>query len=197
MNALGLVVLIALLPVADALTAEQGPASGQPPINTYREWVRRFIHDQHISGAAVALFDREHTIWSEGFGDRSQRSRAKVDPATLFSIQSISKTITATAVMLAVQDGLVELDRPVTEYLPDFTVNSCFAEKPERKITLRLMLGCAAGFTHEPSVGNNYDCPFPSYEAHYRSIRNSWLMFPVGKRYSYSNIGFDVAARVI
>jgi CubicO group peptidase (beta-lactamase class C family) len=81
--------------------------------------------------------------------------------------------------------------------VPDFTVNSCYEQNPERQITLRLLLGCAAGFTHEPAIGNNYDCPFPSYEAHYQSIKDTWLLFPVGSRYSYSNCGYDLAARIV
>lgn len=150
-----------------------------------------------IPGMAVALVNRDGVLWCQGFGIRSAQDRCAVDGNTIFSIQSASKAVTATAVLLAVRDGLVDLDAPVTRYLPDFTVSSCFEEHPERRITLRLLLAHAAGLTHEPPVGNNFDCPFPSHQAHDRSIRDTWLNSPVGTRYSYSNCGYDLAAEAV
>jgi CubicO group peptidase (beta-lactamase class C family) len=56
-----------------------------------------------------------------------------------------SVQITATAVALAVQEGVVKLDAPVTTYLPDFQVDSRYEEHPAQKITLRRLLNCTAG----------------------------------------------------
>lgn len=150
-----------------------------------------------IPGVAVALVNRGGVLWCQGFGQRSLRDRRPVGSGTLFSVQSVSKPITATAVMLAAQEGLVDLDAPIARYLPDFSVNSCFEPRPESRITLRLLLAHAAGLTHEPPVGNNFDCPFPSDAAHNRSIRDTWLVSPVGTRYSYSNNGYDLTAEVV
>jgi CubicO group peptidase (beta-lactamase class C family) len=159
--------------------------------------IRQLMGRNGIPAMAVALVDRDRIIWSQGFGSSADHGSRTVDGNTVFSIQSVSKSVTATAVLLAVQDGLVDLDAPVTRYLPDFTVNSCFEKHPESKITLRLLLTHAAGLTHEPPVGNNYDCPFPSYEAHNWSIRDTWLNSPVGTRYSYSNNGYDLATEAV
>jgi CubicO group peptidase (beta-lactamase class C family) len=120
-----------------------------------------------------------------------------VDLDTIFSIQSTSKNISATAIMLAVQRGRLDLDTPIVTWLPDFTVRSRFESSPERKITLRHLLSHRAGFTHEAPVGNNFDPGFPSFEAHVRSISRTWLRAPVGKRYYYSNLGFDLAGYVL
>lgn len=150
-----------------------------------------------IPGLAVALVNRDSVLWCQGFGRRSSRDGSPVGPGTLFNVQSVSKAVTATAVMLAAQERLVDLDKPITEYLPDFTINSCFEEHPERRITLRLLLAHAAGLTHEPTVGNNFDPGFTSFEAHNQSIRESWLTSPVGSRYRYSNNGYDLAAEVL
>ena len=56
--------------------------------------------------------------------------------------------------LLAVQDELVNLDTPITAYIPDFTVNSRFKYRPEQRITLRHLLNHTAGFTHEAPMGN-------------------------------------------
>lgn len=166
-------------------------------LSRHRESIESLRKRHRIPGLAVALVDRDSVLWCQGFGRRSDRGSGPVGPGTLFSVQSVSKAVTATAVMLAAQERLVGLDTPITEYLPDFTVNSCFEQHPERRITLRLLLAHAAGLTHEAPVGNNFDPGFPSIEAHNRSIRESWLNSSVGSRYWYSNNGYDLAAEVL
>ncbi len=110
----------------------------------------------------------------------------------------MSKSFTATAAMFAAQDGLVDLDAPITTYLPDFHVNSIFEEHPEQKMTLRILLSHTAGFPHDTSYGGNYDHPADySFEKHIASISDTWLMFPVGTRYSYSNEGIDLAGYIL
>jgi len=86
---------------------------------------------------------------------------------------------------------------PITTYLPDFTVHSAFEAHPERHITLRMLLGCTAGFTHEAPLGNNYEPEVGDFEAHVRSISDTWLRFPVGTGEAYSNLGFDLAGRIL
>lgn len=60
---------------------------------------------------------------------------------------------TAAAVMLAVQQGLVELDVPITSYLPEFSVGSRFETDPESRMTLRHLLSHTAGLTHQAPIG--------------------------------------------
>ncbi|MFC1604808.1 serine hydrolase domain-containing protein, partial [Planctomycetota bacterium] len=116
---------------------------------------------------------------------------------TMFAICSISKTFTATAVMLAVQDGLLELDVPIIEYLPQFTVNSRFEENPEKKITLRHLLSHTSGIAFEAPVGNGREPSYVSLEEHVLSVSDTWLRHKVGERYSYSNLGYDIAAYIL
>lgn len=162
-----------------------------------RQALTDVIEKDEIPGLAIAVVDRERILWSDGFGVRDRVSGEPVTPETVFSIQSISKTFTATAVMLAVQDGLVDLDTPITDYLPEFTVNSRFEENPEGKMTLRHLLSHTAGFTHEAPVGNNFNAASPSFNAHVASVSDTWLRFPVGERFAYSNLGIDLAGFII
>ena len=154
-----------------------------------------FKDDEDIEGLAFAIFDRNDIILDTCFGHSTYGN--KVNDKTLFSLQSISKNVTALAGMLAVQDSLLDLDVPISKYLPEFTVNSCFEDQPERTITLRMLLSHTAGFTHEAPVGNNYDYLEYSFEEHLESIGKTWLKFPAGTQYSYSNLGFDLAAKII
>ncbi len=155
------------------------------------------LQETDIKGFAIAFFDTNKVIWSEGWGHLNNENDSLANDKSIFAIHSMSKTITATAVMLAVQDGLVDLDTPIIKYLPTFKVNSCFESNPEKKITLRYLLGHAAGFTHEAPIGNNYDASCPDNESHYKSIQTTWLRCRVGSEYHYSNLGIDLAAQIL
>jgi CubicO group peptidase (beta-lactamase class C family) len=166
-------------------------------IAKYREEIPQRMHQENVAGLAVVVVDEHSILWAEGFGYTDWDEKIPVTPSTLFSIQSMSKSFTATAVMLAVQDGLVDLDEPITTYLPDFHVNSIFEEHPEKKITLRMLLAHTAGFAHEAPYGGNFTHPAYSFEKHIASISDTWLKFPVGTRYSYSNLGIDLAGYIL
>jgi CubicO group peptidase (beta-lactamase class C family) len=151
-----------------------------------------------IPGAAVCLVCDGKPAWIEGFGVTARSADRRIGVDTIFSIQSTSKNVTTTAIMLAVQRGILDLDRPITTYLPEFTVNSRFEAKPQDRITLRDLLGNRAGFTHDAPVGNNTDMGSSTFEAHVRSIPQTWLRFsPPGDRFRYSNLGFDLAGFIL
>jgi CubicO group peptidase (beta-lactamase class C family) len=172
-------------------------AAVQALIDRERAKILETMKRDEIPGVAVCLLAQGKLAWMEEFGVIGQGSRRPIGPRTIFSIQSTSKNFTATAIMMAVQRGLLDLDQPITAYLPRFTVNSRFDSAPQEKITLRLLLSHRAGFTHEAPIGNNYDPAFPSFEAHIRSISDTWLRYPVGERYRYSNLGIDLAGYVL
>ncbi|MFC1634025.1 serine hydrolase domain-containing protein [Planctomycetota bacterium] len=172
-----------------------GPAY-RKVFDKHSESIPERMKEHRIPGLSIAVVDREGILWTAGFG-RTGRGKQPVTPETLFSIQSMSKTFTAVAVMIAVQDGLVDLDTPIATYLPEFTVNSRWEDNPQQKITLRHLLSHTAGFTHEAPVGNNLDTRYDSFEQHVLSISDTWFRHRVGAKYSYSNLGIDLAAYIL
>jgi CubicO group peptidase (beta-lactamase class C family) len=163
----------------------------------YRQQIPARMQQAKVPGLVIVVVDDKSILWAEGFGYTDWDRRTPVTPDTLFSIQSMSKSFAATAALFAAQDGLVDLDAPITTYLPDFHVNSIFEAHPEQKITLRMLLSHTAGFVHEAPVGGNHDLPGATFEAHIASISDTWLKFPVGTRYSYSNLGIDLAGYIL
>jgi CubicO group peptidase (beta-lactamase class C family) len=178
-------------------TPLEAPPDLQPLIDRERKNIIETMAKEDIPGAAVCLIYEGKPAWIEGFGVTDRHSNRRIDLDTIFSIQSTSKNITATGIMLAVQRGLLDLDKPIITYLPDFTVHSRFEVAPQEKITLRHLLSHRAGFTHEAPIGNNYDPTFSDFEAHVHSISQTWLRYPVGERYRYSNLGFDLAGYIL
>ncbi|MFI5695361.1 serine hydrolase domain-containing protein [Kribbella sp. NPDC051586] len=162
-----------------------------------RDEIQRRLDKHLIPGVAIGVCDPSSVRWSAGFGTTRAGGGEPITADTMFSVQSCSKMYTATAVLLAVQRGLVELDVPITQYLPEFRVNSTFEEHPERLITLRHLLSHTAGFTHEAPVGSNYLVGRESFQAHCESIADTWLRFPVGDHDQYSNLGIDLAGYIL
>lgn len=166
-------------------------------VEKYRSVIHEQMRKQGILGFAIALVTDEEVLWTEGFGCIDKTCQTQVSEDTPFSIQSMSKSMTATAVLLAVEDGLLDLDEPISTYLPEFTVHSIFDERPQDLITLRMLLSHTAGFTHEAPVGNNNDLDPGTWETHIASISDTWLKYPVGQGYSYSNLGIDLAGYIL
>lgn len=166
-------------------------------IDKYSTLIPQEMRKQHIPGMAIAIVDNNQVVWSEGFGFTDWDHKTPITADTPFSIQSMTKSFTAAAVMLAVQDELVDLDTPINKYLPDFQINSIFEEHPEEKITLRHLLSHTAGFTFDAQVGNNNDLDAGTWQDLITSISNTWLLFPVGTRYDYSNNGINLAAHIV
>lgn len=162
-----------------------------------RRRIPGLLDERLLPGMAIGICDAESVLWSAGFGTTRAGGDDPVTAETMFSVQSCSKMYTATAVLLAVQQGLVDLDAPIIRYLPEFEVNSCFEDHPARLITLRHLLSHTAGFTHEAPIGSNYLVGRASFPAHCRSIGDTWLRFPVGHHYEYSNLGIDLAGYVL
>jgi CubicO group peptidase (beta-lactamase class C family) len=183
---------------AAAVPARAGQRDGVAAvIASYQARIPELMAQEHIAGLALALVDGDRVVRQQGFGSTNSDGRRPVTVDTIFSVQSMSKAFTATAVMQAVQAKRFDLDVPITTYLPGFTVHSAFESHPERKITLRMLLGHTAGLTHEAPLGNNYEPESGDFDAHVRTISDTWLRFPVGTGYAYSNLGIDLAAYIL
>jgi CubicO group peptidase (beta-lactamase class C family) len=151
----------------------------------------------YLPGLAIAIVSRDEILLAKSFGYRDALRKERTDSNTLFGLLSISKTITVTGLMMAVQEGLINLDIPISTYLPDFHIRSRFPEDPMSSITMRHLLSMTSGLTHDAPVGNNADPSCPSYESHIQSISQTWLRFRTGERAEYSNLGVELAAHIL
>lgn len=156
-----------------------------------------WIVKTNTPGVAIAVVDDRTILWQEVYGHTSRNTNQPITPRTLFSIQSMSKSFTALGVLMAVQDGLLDLDAPISDYVPEFTVHSRYEDHPERRITMRHLLSHRAGFTHEAPVGSNFESRPVSFAEHILSIPDTWLRYPVGYRFAYSNLGVDLAGAIL
>jgi CubicO group peptidase (beta-lactamase class C family) len=124
---------------------------------------------------------------------------------TLFWIASMSKPITAVAVMMLVDAGKISLDDPVQKYLPDFApqieVVSTKGDRvslkpPARPISLRHVLSHMSGLDFNTAIERPVLDAFP-LSVRVKSYGLSQLQFEPGSDFSYSNAGINTAARVV
>lgn len=183
-----------LAPHRDSLRPEEAQKLIQETEQRAEAILKREIH---LPGLAVAIVGRDGLVWKKAFGYRDAQHRDKAGTDTLYGLLSVSKTLTVTGLMAAVQEGRIDLDVPIRTYLPDFRLSSRFPEDPMSVITVRHLLSMTSGLTHDAPVGNNADPATPSYEEHIRSISRTWLRFRTGERAEYSNLGIELSAYIL
>ncbi len=111
--ALGLVGLLLLT----ALCGPRMAARADDRFEPVRQRIERALHNTNLPSMAVAVAHNGEIIWEQGFGLADRENRVPATEHTLYSLASISKPITATGLMVLVERGLVDLDKPINEYL--------------------------------------------------------------------------------
>ena len=147
-----------------------------------------------IGSAAVAIMDNGKIVYSEGFGMADRASAIPVDKDTLFNIGSVSKVYTAVAIMLLVDAGKVDLDKPVAAYLPDFVM----ADDRYKNITVRMTLNHTSGLPGTTGE-NNFGFAFNEdvYKDTLAALARSQLKHRPGEMAIYSNDGFTLAEMIV
>jgi CubicO group peptidase (beta-lactamase class C family) len=146
----------------------------------------------HTPGVAVGVLREGHADEITTYGVTSVDNPLPVQPNTLFQIGSITKTITATAVMRLVEQGRLDLEAPVRRYLPELRLAD---EDVAQRVTLRHLLTHTAGFVGDDftDTGNGDDA-VARYVANVAELPQET---PLGSLFTYCNAGFVVVGRVI
>jgi CubicO group peptidase (beta-lactamase class C family) len=134
----------------------------------------------------------EGDLRMRGFGVTSLDDPQPVTPETLFTIASISKTVTATAVMKLAEQGRVDLRAPVRTYLPDFRVRDA---KTTAEVSLWHLLTHTPGWEGQLSTRDLGAESLADFAAN--TMTDLPQLAPAGEVWSYNNAGFTLAGRVI
>lgn len=142
-----------------------------------------------IPGAAVSVIYRGEIVFEGGYGFADAEKKTLIDSNTRFELASVTKQITAMAVMMEKEAGRFQYDSPVTEFFPEFRG---FAQG----VTIRNLLQHTAGF---PDYSELCGGPGPARNSDIVNlmVKKARLDFPPGSRHSYSNTGYDLLAVLI
>lgn len=142
-------------------------------------------------GLSAAIVVGESVVWAQGSGLADVEQNVPVRPESVFRIASISKPITATAVMQLVERGLVSLEDPIQRYVPSFP------RKPQGEIRLRHLLTHTSGIRHYRGNEMNSREFHPTLERALTVFKDDPLLFAPGERYSYTTYGYNLLAGVV
>jgi CubicO group peptidase (beta-lactamase class C family) len=88
------------------------------------QFTRQEIELQGVPGAAVAVVANGELVYQQGFGFKDLAHTVPVAPDTLFGVGSVTKMLVATAALTLVEEGKLDLDAPINQYIPSFSVTS-------------------------------------------------------------------------
>ena len=189
-----------LVPFSRAQTANQKNAADIAARQKYPAtiamldaFVRREMADKGLPGVSIALVDNQQIVWQQGYGFSDSQAKTPITADTVFRVGSVSKLFTDIAVMRLVEQGKLDLDAPVTKYLPDFKPRNSFG-KP---VTLRALMSHRAGLVREPPIGNYFDSSNPTLTETINSLNQTALVYAPESRTKYSNAGIATVGYVL
>ncbi|QHV97440.1 serine hydrolase [Spirosoma endbachense] len=149
--------------------------------------IMRAYHNYNMFDGSVLVAENGEIIYKAAFGLANREWNILNTTDTKFMIGSVSKSFTATLMLIQVQKGLIKLDKTISDYLPEFV------NKPAAKVTIKQLLSHTSGIP-------NYDIIkdfFPkisrqnfSREEYVKVYMDSSLAFEPGTRYAYSSWGY-------
>jgi CubicO group peptidase (beta-lactamase class C family) len=188
-----------------------------PQLDPIWAYLQPLVDNHTIAGAVTLVAGRNRIVYLHAVGYRDLASKAPMPPDALFWIASTSKPMTASALMMLVDEGKVSLDDPVEKYLPEFTgmmVGPRHPEQPNQNqpsptsqplpalvpanhpILVREILSHTSGLHFRSAAQPGALDLLPLKDA-VRSFAKEPLLFQPGTDYEYSNEGLNTAARII
>jgi N-acyl-D-amino-acid deacylase len=175
----------------------------------FDRWMTSFLQDHKVPGGSLAIVRDGKVVHARGFGLADKEKKTPVQPESLFRIASISKPITAVAILKLVEEGKLKTSDKILDilqYEPHFEEDATFDER-WRDITIAHCLAHTGGWDR----GVSYD---PMFQAQ-RMAKSMKIDLPIlpehiiryqlgqkldstpGERYAYSNFGYSLLGRVI
>ena len=195
-----------MLPLT-ALTILSGCAASPPkkPDNTrqgdyqyvkdYMSWyINREMKKKKTVGLSIALVDGEHIVWQQGFGYADKENKVKATPETIFRAGSISKLFNAMATMKLSEQGNLDIDRPLANYLPEFQIKTRFGSTDG--ITPRTIMTHHSGLPGDWVDGMWSKDP-PSFTRLAHLIKDEYVAYPPNTVLSYSNLGVTLLGHAL
>lgn len=167
-----------------------------------RELIKEMMAENEVPGVSVVLVDKNKVIWSEGFGWSSRDNNEALTSDTAMQLGSVTKLFTAIAIMQLVEQDKLDLDADLTNYLPEYSIQSRFQKKD---FTIRQMLSHHSGLPSDLLDGFKFyrgkdEVPSNLVEQ-FRAIPSQTKLLHMasepGMIFSYSNLSYSLLGNVI
>jgi len=154
------------------------------------QFIAKFTDLNNIPGLSAAIAIDNELIWSDGFGYANLQHMVPAGSKTVYRIASISKPIAAVIAMMLVEEGALDLDAAIQDYIPLY---------PEKRgvITMRRLLSHTSGIRHYRGDEFLSNRRYRSGLTPLATFADDTLLFMPGDQYSYSTFGYTLASAVI
>jgi D-alanyl-D-alanine carboxypeptidase len=177
--------LLALVWTAPApVRSDTGPTV-DAALDAIAAYAPEAMREQGTPGLSIAITDRNRTLRVITLGYANREMQAPVTPATRFAIGSITKSMTALALLQLRDAGRLDLNAPVRRYLPWFAIDS-----GKRPILVHELLSHTAG------IPDDYAAEL-GYQYNIVALRHAQTLFRPGTAWSYSNESFETAGAIV
>jgi CubicO group peptidase (beta-lactamase class C family) len=177
-------------PVSE-LSDSRAAAAQQDPFAGFDEFVIATMKEWKVPGLAIAVIKDGKVVLAKGYGTRDVESGAPVTPQTLFAIGSISKSFTVTALGMLVDEGKLEWDKPLRNYLPDFMLHDPVATE---RFTPRDLVTHRSGLPRHDLLWYGSDL---TRDEMYRRLRYLAPSRDFRSAYQYQNLMFMTAGILV
>jgi CubicO group peptidase (beta-lactamase class C family) len=179
---------------------------GRGVLPRFDEIVEEILHEHRIAGASLAIAREGRLVLARGYGLADVDARKAVTPETLFSTASVSKPITAVAILKLVDEGKLRLEARLVELFAD--LQPLEGKRPAdprfREITIHQMLYHGSGIVrdirkprHDPKDQDDDEDSNDDIVAVYRTALSRPLQFAPGSDHRYSNAAFVILQMVV
>ena len=169
--------------------ADYSTGQGDSKIDDYLS----HVYQKHVMPGFSAVVVNEHkTLYTRAFGYLDLDDSIAYRTNTIGQIGSLTKSITALAMLQLVEAGQLTLDDPIKEYIPEF---SSASPKQSDQITVRMLLNNTSGLNGE--IRPSYELSENSIQAMIANLSNLFISEMPGSSYAYSNIGFSLGGLII
>ncbi|MDP1635287.1 MAG: serine hydrolase domain-containing protein [Gallionellaceae bacterium] len=191
--------LVVIAALGACSTPPQSPAAAARGDYGYtREYISWLIEegmeDDDVTGLSIALVDDQQVVWTQGFGYADKAAGIKAAPDTPYHLGSIAKVFTAAAAMQLAEQGRLDIDRPLQEYLPEFSIRSRYGDT--RGITPRNIMTHHSGLPGYWVRGMADRHPAP-FEEQVTAVRDEYVAAPPNTVFAYSNLAYSLLGAAI
>lgn len=180
----------------------------QEKLDTLRTVVQKYVDNKTIAGATVGIGSREGIVAAEAVGSLNLEQKLLMPLDAIFRIASMTKPVTAMAIMILVDDGKLSVDDPVEKHLPEFKGQLMFESKDGEKITLKKPsrpIKIRDLLTHTSGLPGGFpegisDLYFRRHLTLGEAVAISSqrpLEFEPGSKWAYCNAGIDALGRIV
>ena len=143
--------------------------------------------EHRVPSLSAAVYRGDEVVWSEAAGSADAEG-SQATPDTQYRIGSISKTFTAASVMLLRDEGKLDLDDPLSAFIPDAHHGTP---------TIRRLLSHSSGLQREPPGEVWESLQFPSGAELVERLADAELVLPAGERWHYSNLAYALLGELV